>query len=212
MTIIIKKFTNSMSYSSLYGFILMLYENNAIPRGDEIYLYNQDTNVVYLFDYRVYYTKIGYLLPDKNYLDPKNYKCFSIPNESYQHMPGRTSVYARTTIMTALQQPKSYYFNGDSMNGTNVDKSTRAIALFCESIRFKTINIALLDKGMINEEWQDSWSTLALNWAAITQNQFTIPVAEKTVCDYMNNTATPTLKTQFANSINKYLGTKACKL
>lgn len=52
MTIIIKQFTNSLSYSSLYGFIL-----NAIPREDEIYVYNQHTNIVYIFDYRVYYKK-----------------------------------------------------------------------------------------------------------------------------------------------------------
>ena len=212
MAITIRKFTNSMNYSSLYGFILMLYENNAVPNGDEIYLYNQDTQVVYIFDYRVYYTKIGYLNPDTNYLDPKNYTYFKIPNESYQNMPGRTKVYAQNTIMTALQQPKSYYFNGNSMNANNVDGATRAIALFCEAIRFKTINTALLGSGMKTEKWEDSWSTLALNWAAITNNQFTIPVLEQTVCTYMKNTASTPTKTLFANSINKYLGNKACKL
>lgn len=127
-------------------------------------------------------------------------------------MPGRTKVYAQNTIMIALRQPKSYYFNESSMNVNNVDGETRAIALFCETIRFKTINTALLDGGMKTEKWEDSWSTLALNWAAITNNQFKIPVLEQIVCTYMKNTASIPTKTLFANSINKYLGNKACKL
>lgn len=49
-----------------YSFILMLYENNTVPNGDEIYLYNQDTQVIFIFDYRVYYTKIGYLKSNTN--------------------------------------------------------------------------------------------------------------------------------------------------
>lgn len=211
MTQIVKKFSNSMTYSSLYGFLLKLYEKNGMPKGNELYLYNTDTNVMYLFDYRVYYTKIGYLKTGTDYNNPNNYLSFELPNESYQDMPGRTNIYAQTQIMTALHQPQNYYFKGTSLNTNEVDRATRAIALLSEALRFKTIHIALINSGMKTEKWEDSWATLALNWAAITNNQFTIPVLEVTVCDYMKNSASTPTKTAFVNSINKYLGTKACK-
>ncbi len=212
-----------MSYLSLYGFLLRLYTEQGIPQGDKIYLLNETTNVVYVFDYRVYYKEFCYFIPPQNpdqnqdaYLDVNKYQIFEIEEkmQHYNNMLGKNGVYDQNKIIAALRQPQAHYFNqANEVKEAGVNGQIRAIALLCEAIRFKTIHKALLripkvlsQEGVEYEEkWQDSWGTLALNWSKITNQRFTIPVPEQTVCNYIKTEAPEPIKNAFKKGINRYL-------
>ena len=52
---------------------------------------------------------------------------------------------------------------------------------------------------MQTKTWNDCWSTLAHNWRAITQGEFTITVSISDVCQFMS---TSSLRDTFEQSVH----------